>query len=145
MSKNSLSKNLLSKNSFHPANAVQDLQFFGEFGGVNPSITDSSTYTYFAGKTMEEVFGGSREGCYLYSRHLNPSASYLAQAVAGMEKYGGSSSDSKRDGGNFSSVDAIVFGWGAYCEFQNDLWWNLCLYEAFFAPFSSEHHFCGYQ
>ena len=70
---------------FHPANAVQDLQFFGEFGGVNPSITDSSTYTYLAGRTMEEVFGGEREGCYLYSRHLNPSASYLGQALARLE------------------------------------------------------------
>jgi methionine-gamma-lyase len=72
-------------NSFHPANAIQDLQFFGEYGGVNPSITDSSTYTYLAGRTMEEVFGGEREGCYLYSRHMNPSASYLGQAVARME------------------------------------------------------------
>ena len=70
---------------FHPANAVQDLQFFGEFGGVNPSITDSSTYTYLAGRTMEEVFGGEREGCYLYSRHLNPSASYLGKALARLE------------------------------------------------------------
>ena len=72
-------------NPFHPANAIQDLQFFGEYGGVNPSITDSSTYTYLAGRTMEEVFGGEREGCYLYSRHMNPSASYLGQAVARME------------------------------------------------------------
>ena len=46
----------------------------------NPSITDSSTYTYLAGRTMEEVFGGEREGCYLYSRHLNPSTSYLGQS-----------------------------------------------------------------
>ena len=75
----------MSKSDFHPANSIQDLQFFGEYGGVNPSITDSSTYTYLAGRTMEEVFGGEREGCYLYSRHLNPSASYLGQAVARME------------------------------------------------------------
>ena len=34
---------------------------------------------------MEEVFGGEREGCYLYSRHLNPSASYLGQALARLE------------------------------------------------------------
>ena len=71
----------MSQKPFNPANAVQDLQVFGEFGGVNPSITDSSTYTYLAGRTMEEVFGGEREGCYLYSRHLNPSASYLGQAL----------------------------------------------------------------
>ena len=52
----------MSQKPFNPANAVQDLQVFGEFGGVNPSITDSSTYTYLAGRTMEEVFGGEREG-----------------------------------------------------------------------------------
>ena len=31
--------------SFKPANNIQDLQYFGEYGGVNPSISDSSTYT----------------------------------------------------------------------------------------------------
>ena len=34
---------------------------------------------------MEEVFGGEREGCYLYSRHMNPSTGYLAEAIADME------------------------------------------------------------
>ena len=68
-----------------PADSIQDLQFFGEFGGVNPSIADSSTFTYLAGKTMGEVFEGVREGCYLYSRHTNPSTSYLGQALAQME------------------------------------------------------------
>jgi len=67
------------------ADSIQDLQFFGEYGGVNPSIADSSTFTYFAGKTMGEVFEGVREGCYLYSRHTNPSTSYLGQALAGIE------------------------------------------------------------
>ena len=67
------------------ADSIQDLQFFGEYGGVNPSIADSSTFTYFAGKIMGEVFEGVREGCYLYSRHTNPSTSYLGQALAGME------------------------------------------------------------
>jgi hypothetical protein len=33
--------------NFNAANAIQDLQYFGEFGGVNPSISDSSTYTFF--------------------------------------------------------------------------------------------------
>ncbi len=69
----------------NPADSIQDLQFFGEYGGVNPSIADSSTFTYLAGKTMGEVFDGVREGCYLYSRHTNPTTSYLGQALAGME------------------------------------------------------------
>ena len=68
-----------------PANEIQDLQYFGEFGGVNPSIADSSTFTYLAGKTMGDVFEGTQEGCYLYSRHTNPSTSYLGQAIASME------------------------------------------------------------
>ena len=68
-----------------PANSIQDLQFFGEFGGVNPSIADSSTFTYLAGKTMGDVFEGNLTGCYLYSRHTNPSTSYLGEALAKLE------------------------------------------------------------
>ena len=75
----------MKKQKKNPANSIQDLQFFGEFGGVNPSIADSSTFTYLAGKTMGDVFEGTREGCYLYSRHTNPSTSYLGQALASME------------------------------------------------------------
>lgn len=70
---------------FNPAQAIQDLQQFGEFGGVNPSITDSSTYTFLEGKTMEDTFHGKMEGCFLYSRHWNPSNKYLADALAAME------------------------------------------------------------
>jgi methionine-gamma-lyase len=69
----------------NPANKIQDLQFFGEYGGVNPSIADSSTFTYLAGNTMGDVFEGTRQGCYLYSRHTNPSNSYLGQAISEME------------------------------------------------------------
>ena len=70
---------------FKPANNIQDLQYFGEFGGVNPSITDSSTYTFLKAGTMEGVFEGEIDGCYLYSRHWNPSNKYLSQALAQME------------------------------------------------------------
>ena len=70
---------------YKPADSIQDIQYFGEYGGVNPSISDSSTFTYMAGKTMQEVFGGEREGCYLYSRHMNPSTGYLAEAISNME------------------------------------------------------------
>ena len=75
----------MNKKKGMPANKIQDLQFFGEFGGVNPSVSDSSTFTYLANKTMGDVFEGTREGCYLYSRHTNPSTSYLGQAIAQME------------------------------------------------------------
>ena len=70
---------------FNPAKAIHNLRQFGEFGDVNPSITDSSTYTFLEGKTMEETFLGHMEGCFLYSRHWNPSNKYLADALAAME------------------------------------------------------------
>lgn len=71
--------------NFDPANNIQDLQYFGEFGGVNPSISDSSTYTFIQAKTMFDTFEGNTDGCYLYSRHTSPSNNYLGQALAAME------------------------------------------------------------
>ena len=70
---------------FKPANNIQDLQYFGEFGGVNPSISDSSTYTFLEAKTMFDTFEGNADGCYLYSRHTSPSNLYLGEALAAME------------------------------------------------------------
>ncbi|MEM9001749.1 MAG: aminotransferase class I/II-fold pyridoxal phosphate-dependent enzyme [Bacteroidota bacterium] len=64
---------------------VQDLHYFGEFGGVNPSISDSSTYTFLSAKTMFDTFEGNTEGCYLYSRHSSPSNLYLGEALAAIE------------------------------------------------------------
>jgi len=66
-------------------NNVQDLQYFGEYGGVNPSISDSSTYTFLSAKTMFDTFEGNTEGCYLYSRHSSPSNLYLGEALAALE------------------------------------------------------------
>ena len=71
--------------TFNPADNIQDLQYFGEFGGVNPSISDSSTYTFLSAKTMFDTFEGNAEGCYLYSRHSSPMNLYLGQALAAME------------------------------------------------------------
>ncbi len=64
---------------------IQNLQYFGEFGGVNPSISDSSTYTFLSAKTMFDTFEGNTEGCYLYSRHSSPSNLYLGEAMAQLE------------------------------------------------------------
>ena len=74
-----------TNSNFHPADKIQDLQYFGEFGGVNPSISDSSTYTFLSAKTMFDTFEGNAEGCYLYSRHSSPMNLYLGQALAAME------------------------------------------------------------
>ena len=70
---------------FNSADHIQDLQYFGEFGGVNPSISDSSTYTFLSAKTMFDTFEGNADGCYLYSRHSSPSNLYLGAALAAME------------------------------------------------------------
>ena len=71
--------------NFNPADKIQDLQYFGEFGGVNPSISDSSTYTFLSAKTMFDTFEGNADGCYLYSRHSSPSNLYLGEALAALE------------------------------------------------------------
>jgi methionine-gamma-lyase len=68
-----------------PANRIQDYLVFGEFGEVNPSITDSSTFTFLSSEKMSEVFEHEIEGCYLYSRHMNPMNHYLSNALALME------------------------------------------------------------
>lgn len=68
-----------------PADSIQDLQYFGEFGGINPSISDASTYTFLSAKTMFDTFEGNADGCYLYSRHSSPSNLYLGEALAAME------------------------------------------------------------
>ncbi|NPD46526.1 MULTISPECIES: aminotransferase class I/II-fold pyridoxal phosphate-dependent enzyme [unclassified Lentimicrobium] len=75
----------MSTKKFDPATNIQRQEVFGEFGGVNPSITDSSTFTFMTAKTMLDTFHGEAEGCFLYSRHWNPTNLNLAQALAAME------------------------------------------------------------
>lgn len=70
---------------FDPASRIQEFLAFGEFGDVNPSITDSSTFTFMSTERMEELFEHDIEGCFLYSRHWNPTNKYLADALARME------------------------------------------------------------
>ncbi|MBN2813990.1 MAG: aminotransferase class I/II-fold pyridoxal phosphate-dependent enzyme [Bacteroidales bacterium] len=73
------------KSLFNPASRIQDKLYFDEFGGVNPAITDSATYTFMDPETMTETFLGHTEGCFLYSRHWNPSNKLLADSLAEME------------------------------------------------------------
>lgn len=73
------------KEKFDPATAIQNLEQFGEFGGVNPSITDSATFTFMTEEEMIKTFHGESAGCFLYSRHWNPSNRYLSEALAAME------------------------------------------------------------
>lgn len=70
---------------FDPSKEIQDYLVFGEYGGVNPSITDSSTYTFLSPEKMKELFDHEIEGCFLYSRHWNPTNKNLADALARLE------------------------------------------------------------
>ena len=62
---------------------------FGEHGGVAPSICRSSTFTVLHSRTMPEIFQGvhgpDQGGCFLYSRHFNPTVDVLARYLAAME------------------------------------------------------------
>ena len=70
---------------FDPSTEIQDYLVFGEYGGVNPSITDSSTYTFLSPQKMKDLFDHEIEGCFLYSRHWNPTNKNLADALARLE------------------------------------------------------------
>lgn len=71
--------------TFDPATEIQNYLVFGEFGDVNPSICDSSTYTFHSVAKMEELFDHEIEGCFLYSRQFNPTNKFLSAALARME------------------------------------------------------------
>jgi len=61
---------------------------FGEHGGVNMSIEASTTFTVMRADTMPELFKGNkavRDGCFLYSRHFNPTVYSLGLQLAAME------------------------------------------------------------
>lgn len=62
---------------------------FGEHGGVTPSIERSATFTVLEPETMPEIFEGIRGpdkgGCFLYSRHFNPTVNVLDRYLAAME------------------------------------------------------------
>ena len=71
--------------SFNPAEQLEKNPIQGQFKGVNPSISDSATYTFKTGKDMMDTFEGKSEGAFLYSRHTSPSNMHLANALAAME------------------------------------------------------------
>jgi len=75
---------------FNPEQAMCTVRReFGEHGGVAPSISRSSTFTVLEPGTMPEIFEGIRGpekgGCFLYSRHFNPTLDVLARYLAAME------------------------------------------------------------
>lgn len=75
---------------FDPELAITQVRReFGEHGGVAPSIERSSTFTVMEPGIMPDIFDGKRspdrEGCYLYSRHFNPTIDVLDRYLAAME------------------------------------------------------------
>ncbi|MBN1272719.1 MAG: aminotransferase class I/II-fold pyridoxal phosphate-dependent enzyme [Candidatus Aminicenantes bacterium] len=75
---------------FKPEQAMVDVKReFGEHGGVAPSISRSSTFTVMEPDIMPEIFQGIRGpdkgGCFLYSRHFNPTTSILSRYLAALE------------------------------------------------------------
>lgn len=65
--------------------ALRDLQHFGEEGGVAPVIDVSATSTFLDPTDMEKVFRGEVAGCYLYSRHSNPTVDAFGKKLAALE------------------------------------------------------------
>lgn len=70
---------------FDPAIALQNSMNLSPYDGVNPSISDSATFAFSKADVMTDTFEGKTEGCFLYSRHWNPTNHVLANALAAME------------------------------------------------------------
>jgi len=75
---------------YNPEQAMTEVKReFGEHGGVAPSIERSSTFSVMEPDTMPEIFAGIKTpvsgGCYLYSRHFNPTVDVLARYLSAME------------------------------------------------------------
>lgn len=71
--------------NFDPATNIQRLDGRDACRGVNPSISDSATFTFPKAHLMTDTFHGETEGYFLYSRHWNPSNLSLCNALAAME------------------------------------------------------------
>ncbi len=90
------------KELFDPEQAVAEARReFGEHGGVSPSIERSSTFTVMEPGAMPEMFSGTRGpdrgGCYLYSRHFNPTVDVLDRYLAVSGKRGAGRREASRD------------------------------------------------
>ena len=76
--------------SYNPEQALLNARReFGEHGGVTPSVSRSATFTVLHPDTMPEIFEGLKGpeagGCFLYSRHFNPTLGVLSRYLAAME------------------------------------------------------------
>lgn len=115
-----------------PASAIQDLRTKEVFGGVNPSITDSSTYAFSSPEKMADLFESEIEGCFLYSRHFNPINVSLCKALCALEGTAAAQVTGSGMGAITSTIlqlcdtgDEVVSSWtiygGTYAFFANFL------------------------
>jgi len=74
---------------FDPIESLANVRHeFGEHGGVNLSVEQSTTFTVMHPETMPDIFHGDtgpKQGCYLYGRHFNPTVHVLGRQLAAME------------------------------------------------------------
>ena len=64
---------------------MRDIQHFGEEGGVVPVVDVATTSTFLKPEEMEKAFNGEMSGCYLYSRHMNPTVNAFGKKLAALE------------------------------------------------------------
>lgn len=64
---------------------LQDCQIKDKFGGVNPAISDSSTFTFSSPLKMRQFLEQGGEDGFIYARYGNPSTAHLASALATLE------------------------------------------------------------
>jgi methionine-gamma-lyase len=91
---------------FNPADNIQDLQYFGEFGGVNPSIL-ILLYTFLSAKLclIPRQYGRL---LFIFSP-FSPSNLYLDRAMAAME--GTETANVSASGMLLPYLDAVVRRW----------------------------------
>lgn len=70
---------------FDPAAKLQLSINLSAYDGVNPAICDSATFAFSRAELMSDTFEGKTEGCFLYSRHWNPTNQVLSSSLAAME------------------------------------------------------------
>ena len=75
---------------FDPVESFANMRHeFGEHGGVNMSVEESTTFTVSHPELMPEIFQGhlgpDAGGCYLYGRHFNPTVYVLGRQIAAYE------------------------------------------------------------
>ena len=130
--------------AFKPADDIQDLQYFGEFGGVNPSVSDATTFTFVSAKTMSDTFEGNTEGCHLYARHTTPSNLYLGEALAALEGTETANVFGSGMGAITAVLHAALWCWRSCGVESYDLWRNLCLFKKLRSKAKHPNKLCGY-